>query len=78
MTGHVYQKRKELKWPKSFTPSTVVLKDRSSYSKYYILKLIRLVRDGRGAIPRQIWQEDVSDMEQFRKDQETNGKYMYV
>ena len=34
--------------------------------------------DGRGAVLKQIWEEDVSDMQQFMKDQETNGMYMYV
>ena len=34
--------------------------------------------DGRGAVLKQIWEEDVSDMQQFMKDQETNGLYMYV
>ena len=34
--------------------------------------------DGRGAVLKQMWEEDVSDMEQFRKDQESNGKYMFV
>ena len=34
--------------------------------------------DGRGAVLKQIWEEDVTDMQQFMKDQESNGTYMYT
>ena len=40
----MYQQHKKLKWSKSLTPSTLVMKDRSSYSRY-IPKLTRLVMD---------------------------------